>query len=443
MTFGYFAAILIAIVFMLYMDGDIGVMMLAFLLLMPVLSIVTTLYVRKKLHVRMELHPDTVGKTQKTAVKLVLEKDTVLPLPFLRMELHADAHFIPLNPEVDPLPARPVDDGSARARREYKQWRKNRKSRLRPDTLPLCLSMGMARKAQYEIQLHPRYCGAGTVTLKAMRLSDYLAMLSVSVKQTCEASLLITPEIPELKANNSLFRAVATAVAAADEETEAMPNFSASSMPGYEHRDYIPGDSLKRINWKLSSKRHHLMVRQDEPIALARLSVVLDFRRKTEETVSDSLYGDDTEPLRTEMLEEEETLIETALGFLMLCAKYGYPCTLNYADVNGAWSSLSVDSAEQLAVEAVTLLRGGFRDAAKLSTLPLFPPQLMQESSNLLLYFTASCDPATAAGLETYPNTMYLMVPEQAAGRTAVPKNGSLWFVTPERQIVQGGGENA
>ena len=38
MTVGYLCAIGIAIVFMLYMDGQVGVMMLSFLLLMPAVS---------------------------------------------------------------------------------------------------------------------------------------------------------------------------------------------------------------------------------------------------------------------------------------------------------------------------------------------------------------------------------------------------------------------
>jgi hypothetical protein len=55
------------------------------------------------------------------------------------------------------------------------------------------------------------------------------------------------------------------------------------------------------------------MVRRDEPVALARLLVVLDFRRR-----ANSLP-------QAELLEAEEQLIETALGFLMLCAKTAIP----------------------------------------------------------------------------------------------------------------------
>ena len=200
-------------------------------------------------------------------------------------------------------------------------------------------------------------------------------------------------------------------------------------MPGYEHRDYIPGDSLKRINWKLSSKRRHLMVRQDEPIALARLSVVLDFRRAAGELPPEQCFA------------MEEQIIETALGFLMLCARCGYPCTLSFADSADAWSSISIDDGEQLAVEAVNLLRGGFRPAEKLAGLPVLPASLLQENSSVLLYFTPEADASSAAALENYPALLYLIVPEQNAASGTVPKNGSLWYVTADRRLVQAGGE--
>ena len=168
-----------------------------------------------------------------------------------------------------------------RYRTAMSKWKKLRKTQLTPETLPICASMGIERTAEYRVALMTRFCGSGTVTLSDLRLCDFLAMFRFRIPVPEPQKLLITPEIPEMKTNSMLFRSVSTAVAAADEETEATPNHSASAMPGYEHRDYIPGDSLKRINWKLSSKRRHLMVRQDEPIALARLSVVLDFRRST------------------------------------------------------------------------------------------------------------------------------------------------------------------
>ncbi len=430
MTIGYICTLIIALVFMLYMDGNIGVMMLSFLILMPVSSVIMTLIVRRGLKISLEV-PDSAGKQQPVSAIIRLEKTTILPLPFLRMNFYADAHFDALNPEAAPLPPKPDANQypHGQYQRKYKHWKKLRRTQLLPDTLPLCLSMGTERSAAYRIRLNPRFCGNGTLSLTDIRLSDYFAMFRWKLPMEQQAQLLITPEIPEMKANSVMFRSVSSAVAAADEESEATPMHSASAMPGYEHREYIPGDSLKRINWKLSSKRRHLMVRQDEPIALARLSVVLDFRRDAREI-----------PLENRLAAEEQ-LIETALGFLMLCARYGYPCSLYYPNAFCEWERFSVDEGEQLAVEAVNLLRGGFRSPEQFAGLPMLPSALMQEGGSVLLYFTANTTAELAAALEAFSAQLYWIVAEQDAENCVVPKNGSLWFVTQDHRLVQSGGE--
>ena len=429
MTLGYLCTFGLALIFTLYLDGSIGVMMIAFLIFMPVISFLMTFLVRKKIRLEFIL-PDSAAKNRCVSVRIRLTKSTNLPVPFLRMQFTADAHFEPLNPKAADLPEEPpFSTTDAELRRAHRKWKAYRDKQLLRETLPLCLSMGTAKKAQYELSLTPKYCGVGELSLTDIVLSDYLGMFRFRLKASeIRSNLLIMPMIPELKANTSMFRAVTTAVNAADEETDSTPVFSASAVPGYEHRDYIPGDSLKRINWKLSSKRHHLMVRKDEPVSLARLSVVLDFRRSSVRMKPEVRFS------------MEEELIETALGFLMLCAKNGYPCNLCYADSNHQWSDLSIDSGEQLAVEAVSLLQGGFRSAEALASLSVLPPELMQDPGAVLLFFTQNPSGETVAALEQRPTELYLVVPQQlnrAAGNIPVPKNGSLWFANADHSLTQ------
>lgn len=428
MTLGYFAAIGLALIFTFYLDGSIGVMMIAFLILMPLISFIMTFLVRKKIALEFIL-PDSAAKNKRVSVRIRMKKETALPIPFLRMQFCTDAHFEPLNPKAADLPEEPpFSTTDADLRRAHRKWTNLRNKQLLREALPLCLSMGTQKKAQYEIALTPKYCGIGDLSLTNIVLSDFLGMFKFKLKTDIRGKLLIMPTIPELKANSALFRAVTTAVAAADEESDSTPVFSASSVPGYEHRDYIAGDSLKRINWKLSSKRHHLMVRKDEPVSLARLSVVLDFRRSTIRMRQDMLFS------------MEEELIETALGFLMLCAQNGYPCNLCFADRENKWSDLSIDSGEQLAVEAVTLLQGGFRPEEQLSDLPVLPQELMQDAGAVMLYFTANPSSQTIAALEQHPTELYLVAPQtmaRNAGKIAVPKNGSLWYCTSDHTLTQ------
>lgn len=51
---------------------------------------------------------------------------------------------------------------------------------------------------------------------------------------------------------------------------------TSSGFPGYDYREYQDGDSMRRINYKLSAKRDKLFIRLDEPIASLRQAVLLD-----------------------------------------------------------------------------------------------------------------------------------------------------------------------
>lgn len=49
-----------------------------------------------------------------------------------------------------------------------------------------------------------------------------------------------------------------------EEEVEEGITVMHGGMPGYEHREYVEGDSPRRVNYKLSAKKGKLMVRLDE-----------------------------------------------------------------------------------------------------------------------------------------------------------------------------------
>ena len=431
MTLGYLCAVGVAVLFMLYLDGDIGVMMLAFLLVMPVLSLLVTLWVKRSLTVSMSL-PDNTAKNKPATLQITIEKKTVLPMPFLRMKLTADAHFFPIDKNADPLPLEPVQGKGIfaylRYVSKYKEWRKLICKLPTPDTLYFRCSMGTEKKKRLTVPLTGQYCGMGTVTLSEIRLSDFLAMFTWKPELGGTASVLILPEIPRLKVSNELFRTVSNEAVTADEESDNTPTFSAASTAGYEHRDYIAGDSLKRINWKLSSKRHKLMVRMDEPVALSKLCVILDFLRDFDEEI----------PLAAKLMQEEQ-LIESALGLVKLCTQQGFPCVLHYPDENSEWTRVCADSPEQIDSEAVTILRGGFRPLTEF-TCDLLPPSASQESASIILYFTSHMDGEKAARLEKLSAaSLYVVTPQADAavpqGELSLPKNATLWHTDKEHNL--------
>ena len=105
--------------------------------------------------------------------------------------------------------------------------------------------------------------GLGQIGIKNIRLRDYLGIFSVKAVSDKKFEIPIYFNIREIDPPSNFFVSIENN----NEEDSEESNFSDlgfSGFPGYEHREYIPGDPIKRINWKLSSKRDVYMVRLDE-----------------------------------------------------------------------------------------------------------------------------------------------------------------------------------
>ena len=109
--------------------------------------------------------------------------------------------------------------------------------------------------------------------------------------------------------------------------------FSANTSPGYEHREYVHGDPLKRVNWKLSSKKDKLMVRLDEAVASVQPMIVLDLYRNSRTAPEEAILG-------------EEQIIRSVFGLLSLLVNQGIASTLIYRGSGGDITAESVDNPE-------------------------------------------------------------------------------------------------
>ena len=145
----------------------------------------------------------------------------------------------------------------------------------------------------------------------------------------------IIPDIPEITASSQLFRSIADSVLTSDndEDNDTVMLFAANTFPGYEHREYVQGDPIKRINWKLSSKKSKLMVRLDEAASAVQPCLVLDlFRSSSAETLSS--------------LKKEEKLLQAVFGLITLLINQGIACTFVYRNYNGDIATENVDNPD-------------------------------------------------------------------------------------------------
>ena len=271
----YLLCLLLAVAYLVFLDGRAGMFILIAFAVAPLVSYGMLMYAKSRISFGVRMTAETLAKGQNAEIVAEFRSTSVLPTPFIQIKLYTDKHL-----ETDT--------------NEYK--------------------LAFAPKADRVIskKVMGVVCGEGVAGIQSVVMTDYMGLKTIVLYEEkglaeYSARIGVLPNIPDTTLKNALIQNV-SAVAASEESEEVEDMTRAvSGVPGYEHREYVPGDQIKRINRKLSSKQDKLMVRLDEGVADAKQYAVLDYVGNSSE---DGIFA-------------EEHLIEGFLAFSSILVKLG------------------------------------------------------------------------------------------------------------------------
>lgn len=216
---GYIQAAVFAALFMLFINGEIGSALLYAILIANLIS--TLLILMSKKHFTVTLH-SLSGVTEcgrRIEFEVVIKKNGFCFIPFIEVCLKANT----------PL-------------------------RLRTALL-------FRREIKLRGEFPAEHSGLNKLSLEKVIISDFLGNFHFNIGNSQQTQMAVLPRIVEYDGPAVLPNMLP---AENDEESEEGMVTKRGGMPGYEHREYVPGDSPRRVNYKLSAKRGTLMVRLDE-----------------------------------------------------------------------------------------------------------------------------------------------------------------------------------
>lgn len=286
-------------IFTFYIDGEMGVILLAFVLFAPLVSLVFTIYARKRIIVTFDCDA-YVKKGSTLKVTVTVEKKDMIPFAIVDIKPYASEVFTPLD----------------------KTYR---------------LSMLGTGKKTFSFDVPAETGGNGEIGITSVHSAGFMGFIKLKALTPLPVpvSVGVIPEIPDIKASSQLFRSIADVVMTSDEEEENDTTllFAANTTPGYEHREYVQGDPLKRVNWKLSTKRSKLMVRLDEAASSVQPLLILDLYRREDADVKAAVL-------------DEEKLIAAVFGLLSVLIKQGIACNFVYRSQTGQTIDENVDNPD-------------------------------------------------------------------------------------------------
>lgn len=131
------------------------------------------------------------------------------------------------------------------------------------------------RQSIYDILMHAEYCGEMKFTCTGIWAIDYFQLFHVPVKGSKETRMLIYPRNVDLQVELSQ-----EAIGAPKEDVSTQSREGNDPSEMYDVREYIPGDDIRAVHWKLSSKMDELLLRQSSDPTHYHVVLLPDFGRE-------------------------------------------------------------------------------------------------------------------------------------------------------------------
>lgn len=292
--FSYIFVIAISVLFMLFLDGPGGSYLTTALILALVISLLVLLWTKKTIAVHTEVSEDILNKGDSVKVSLSFKKSGFIPTCFIKFRFAASSHFMGADDKINSVIIFGSDEYTVDS--DFKAF----------------------------------FFGTGTLGSDEIILTDYFGIFMFKLRSAdmLYRKIKIYPDIPEINSRDDFAGSLTDAVSFDDSEETSQSMISINGVPGYEHRRYEAGDSLKLINWKLSAKRGELLVRKLEGTGSTEQTFVL---------IRDDLY-----------FEESQLAAEAMLGMAMIFAKAELPVRIIIYMEGSGWQEFPVANVPDL-----------------------------------------------------------------------------------------------
>ena len=375
----YIGCIGIALFVTFIIDGTIGMVLTYALITALVVSLLMTLAVIRSVSIQPALSVYAVSKGDMLSFEIGFINSSFLPVPSITVEIDTSAHFTVKNDTVGTV------------------------------------SLTGKGKNTLSFPMTAKHSGKAYARIKSVKLNDFLGIFSFYLKNpeiNTELTAAIYPIIPDASVQTN-FVITATKFADNDDEEESDESSAIpTGLAGYDHREYVPGDPIKRISWKLSSKQDKLMVRLDEKIKGSGRIFLLDCPVTEENDIA---------------LTVRDNVIEGALALLNSLLSEGREATVFYCK-RGLWMSVDIHT-----VSDIYTLQEEMSDFEPSENASPVPPEL-NSALKTPICFTSAMNGNSFSAEEIasrYPDSM--IISSYASSLTVVSDNQ--WMITDSFEL--------
>lgn len=228
--------------------------------------------------------------------------------------------------------------------------------------------------AEGTFEIVPAFCGYLCTEVRQIVLADWFGFLPVRCRISAQGTTSVLPDMFEMQTEVTL-----SSIETDDAQSWSPYRKGQDYSEVFALREYVPGDSLKQIHWKLSGKRGQLIVR-DPSLPLAE-SLLVFWDKNT----------------GTSTPEEMDAMAETTASLCQAVLRQGITFSLGWTDGDGC-AVENIDTEEQLIQSIPQMVKYGADSRAE-SGASLYSRMSGGNGYGKVLYIARS----NPQGLEEFP----------------------------------------
>lgn len=254
--FVYFLIIVLVFLYNYILAGESSILMLYALIFVPVFSAIFTYPVKSKIEILFQIPSGELERDAIADVNLTIKNKSVFPVPFLIISF------------VEPVNLNISHPGN------------------------ICIFLRPMQSKTITVKYKAKYRGVAKIGVENVVLKDYMGFFKIPLlkedrKKQSTGEIVVTPKLINIKPSSKILRNSNNVKEDTENPSESLLVWSGE--PGYEFREYVPGDPLQKIHWKLSAKYETLMVRKNEGSSTGKKLLIIDPYINAAEIERDSL----------------------------------------------------------------------------------------------------------------------------------------------------------
>lgn len=232
----YVSIVLITFVFTYVFDIKENYMMLYMLIIAPIFDYLLFLINKRNIFVKSLLGDEFIEKRDSINCEIEIINDGLLPVLFIDYEFTFNEKFI--------------CSYSPRER----------------------ISIGGRQTINKDFRLRSMHRGIGQVQLTNVEVKSIMGLFKGKISfESSISKVTITPALVDVDGIDNLID-----ITVKDETEDEISNDFWSGDPGSEYKEYVAGDPLNRVNWKLSSKVGDLYIRKSASDIKRKKMIIID-----------------------------------------------------------------------------------------------------------------------------------------------------------------------